>query len=1240
MMKSCSVRLILMLNQILEKFAAHRLPWRLAKTGSHPRESGETPLREELFNLDQLVQHARVVAGEHQFGISGGANRLLARLRENEAILQAYNRATLVADKSRRVTPASEWLLDNFYLIEEQIQLARRHLPRNYSRELPRLTRGPSARLPRVYDLALELISHVDAEIDAEHLNVFVSSYQAVHPLNLGELWAIPIMLRLALIDNLRRIAAHLTTDRKDRDLADFWADRIQHVVETDPSGLIVVVARMAEAELPLSIAFVTEFSQRLSKLDQTAHMARSWLEQRLAEQGISVEQSAQMESQGQAADQVSVSHTIASLRFLGATDWKDFVESMSIVDQTLRNDPAGVYAKMDFATRDHYRHQIEQFARNSRWSENEMAWKVVGLAEQEAREKGGTDRVAHVGYYLIDKGQAQLLQLTGIRPAGKNLVERILRQNPLTFYFGVIVLLLATTTTAVIAYVASLGIEGWRLVFISLVSLLSLSQLAVTLANWLAALLIRPRLLPRLDFSRGIAPEAATMVVVPTMLTNATAIEHLLEALEIHYLANRDEYLRFALLTDFPDATSETMPDDELLLRQVREGIAALNQKYETDRPGLFYLFHRPRRWNPAEGVWMGYERKRGKLAEFNARLRGQGSDRFAEIAGDTSFLAHVKYVITLDTDTQLPRDAARRLAGTIAHPLNHAQFDPQSGIVREGYSILQPRVGVSLPSAGRSWFVRIFAGDAGIDPYTRAVSDVYQDVFDEGSYIGKGIYDVDAFEQVMHGRFPENRILSHDLLESAHARSALITDVELYEEYPSRYNVDINRRHRWIRGDWQIAQWLLPRVPGPDARLIANPLSGLSQWKLFDNLRRSLVPAALMLMLVAGWVLAPELAGAVGAIVLSILLVPGFLAMLQELTAKADDWPLALHLHSVAKSFLRQLAQITLTLAFLPYDAYVSLDAVARTLVRVLFTRKQLLEWQTSNEADRNARTDIAGFHQTMWFAPAFAVAMFGWLIFEQPGQLLLATPLLALWAAAPAIAWWISLPIVRVAPELAENQIAFLRQTARKTWRFFETFVNERENWLPPDNFQEHPEPVVAARTSPTNIGMALLANVSACDFGYSSTGRLIDRTEKTFVTLLQLERHRGHFYNWYDTRTLKPLQPWYISMVDSGNLAGHLFVLSASLTECVDQKIVERRIFDGLQDTLELLLDSAGKSPALERIRMALNEPPESLHKTHAQCQKLQKMRNGGATRSRLAAAIICPTCCWLRPGFHP
>ncbi|MBP1599322.1 MAG: glycosyltransferase, partial [Acidobacteria bacterium] len=535
------------------------------------------------------------------------------------------------------------------------------------------------------------------------------------------------------------------------------------------------------------------------------------------------------------------------------------------------------------------------------------------------------------------------------------------------------------------------------------------------------------------------------------------------------------------------------------------------------------------------------------------------------------------MKYVITLDTDTQLPRDSAWQFVGTMAHPLNRARYDENKQRVSEGYAILQPRVAVSLPGTNRSRYAHLFGSETGIDPYTRAVSDVYQDLFHEGSFIGKGIYDVDAFERALSGRFPENRILSHDLVEGCYARAGLLSDVQLYEEYPSLYSADVSRRHRWIRGDWQIARWLLPGVPGLGGRRRKNPLSGLSRWKIFDNLRRSLVPSALTLLLLLGWtVLSPLWLWTLA--VIGTILIPPWIASTLDLFQKPGEVLLRQHLTAAARSAGRHSAQAIFTLACLPYEAFFSLDAILRAAWR-LVTRKRLLEWNPSSNSDRHRSTDLAASCRTMWIAPALATVTVIYLALSRPVALGVAGPILGLWFFSPAIAWWISRPIARPASRLTADQTLFLRKLSRRTWAFFETFVGPDDHWLPPDNFQEHPVAVIGHRTSPTNMGVALLANLSAYDFGYISAGQLIVRTTNAIHTMGALERYRGHFYNWYDTQSLKPLQPAYISTVDSGNLAGHLLTLRSGLLALPDQKILGERWLDGLSDTLGILVDIA-------------------------------------------------------------
>lgn len=598
-----------------------------------------------------------------------------------------------------------------------------------------------------------------------------------------------------------------------------------------------------------------------------------------------------------------------------------------------------------------------------------------------------------------------------------------------------------------------------------------------------------------------------------------------------------------------------------------------------------------------------MGSERKRGKLTDFNALLRGGPRTAFSTMVGELSLLPAIKYVITLDSDTQLPRDAARQLVGTMAHRLNRPEFDAARGVVTAGYGILQPRVSVSLAGSRRSWFVRLFAGEAGIDPYTRAVSDVYQDLFREGSFIGKGIYDVDAFERALIGRCPDNTVLSHDLLEGCHARAALMSDVELYEEYPSRYNVDMGRRHRWIRGDWQLIPWLRPRVAGPRSQREANPLSGLSLWKITDNLRRSLVPMAQMLLLLGTWRLGADLAAIGFLFVLTLMVLPGWLTILVSALGKPAELPWAMHGRSVVAAAGRQLGQMLLTLVFLPYEAFVSLDAISRTLLRVLVTRRHLLEWQTSSEAERSTRESLGYHYATMWIAPAIALLGGVLLLGVASAGWPLMLPLLGLWSAAPAVAWWISRPIASESHDLVAGQWDFLRLTARRTWHYFETFVTAQDHWLPPDNFQEAPVARIAHRTSPTNLGLALLANLAARDFGYLAGAGLVRRTQDALNTMQRLERYRGHFYNWYDIRTLEPLQPHYVSSVDSGNLAGHLLTLGAGLREQAEEKIYSPELFAGLRDTVAVLRALVPDRPALAALQAVCAETPATLRAAH-------------------------------------
>ncbi len=1141
----------------------------------------EQPLRAELFSQDQFEKYAVSLAGKHAVRFKRAREKLLSRLKVNEGIIVKANELLTEAENAKRkVSPAGDWLLDNYYLIIEQIKLAQKFLPKGYSRELPTLIKGPLAGYPRVYDIAMEIVSHGDGRVDLKWLTGFVSAYQSVEHMKLGELWAIPIMIRLALIENLRRVSSRMVLSQIDNDRADYWANRILEISAKDTDGIVLEIASMAKFDLPLSDSFVAEFVRRLQGQTSALNFPLIWLEKKLSEKGETIDRLIQLTSRNQAADQVSIANTIMSLRFLDTVDWHDFVENLSIVENILKQDPSGDYGKMSFVTRDHYRHVIEILSARSGQTEEETAEQVVRAAQEAKSLNGPLDRTSHIGYYLIDKGLGKF---------NRNLRTRNTRML-LFLYTGSIFLI---TIAAASLCLFLLPKPGEWLVLFGLPLLFVASQAAVSLVNWISTLLIKPEKLPKMDFSEGIPASAHTLVVVPSLLSSPRAVESLIENLEVRYLANTDPNLDFALLTDFTDAAYETMPGDEKLLMQASQGIEILNQKYRRNKENTFYLFHRPRKWNVQEKLWMGYERKRGKLSDLNSLLRGGGTCRFSTIVGDPSLLQDVKYVITIDADTRMPRNTARDLVGIISHPLNRPVFDKKTGRVTSGYGILQPRVEVSYPGNNPTPFVKIYGGESGIDPYTKEVSDVYQDLFHEGSFIGKGLYDVDAFEKSVVGRFPENLILSHDLLEGCYARCALVSEIQLYEEYPEGYLKDVHRRHRWIRGDWQIARWLFPLVPDFSRKRVKNPLSFLSKWKILDNLRRSLVPASTLLLLFSGW----------PAAVIILTGLPGLLISFFEILNK----PLKASIHSAGIRF----AQFCFLFVFIAYEAYFNLNAIISTLWRLTVSHRRLLEWITSGESENHSPKSLKDIYKMMLVSPIAAVSILivSALTPEYPGIFIFIVSVL--WILSPATVYFLSRAPSSRKSRLSGSQLVFLRNLARRTWGFFETFITGQDNWLPPDNFQEEFLGAAAHRTSPTNIGLSLLSNLAAYDFGYISMGKLLDRTGKTLHTMRGMEKYRGHFFNWYDTVTMKPLKPQYISSVDSGNLAGHLMVLRSGLMELPGNKIISLKIFDGFCDTLNIIGESAGGGgdtfkilfEQITDIGNKLESPPSRLTEIH-------------------------------------
>jgi len=1156
---------------------------------------GSGPIRAELYGLEYLEAHALRLAAVCTLAPPRRVGSpLLERFAGNERFLSdTHDRITGAGVGPEGHGLDAEWFADNFHILQEVLREVRRDLPRGYDQELPKLASEPLRGYPRIYSLALSLVAHTDSEVDETRLTRLVRAFQGVTPLTIGELWALPTMLRLVLLENLRRLAGQMLWGWDERRRAETWAAAAL-AAELDPGAAVPAGERRHAAPPALddpTDPFVVRLLQLLRDQGARASEALVRLEQELEARGVDANEVLQREHRRQASNQISVGNCVISLRLLSALDWNAFFERNSVVESALRGDPRDVYALQDFATRDRYRRAVEKIARGSGADELAVARRASELARA---GRGGGPARGHIGYYLVDRGAAALRAEFGYRtPWRDRLLDWTLR-HPRTVYFGSIAaalaLLLALPWWAALA---GRGAPVWLTAVALLALLLPAGELAVGLVNHLLTLLLPPRVLPKLEFKDGIPADFAAFVVMPSMLVRPQSAENLLERLEIHHLANPDPRLRFALLTDFADAPAETMPEDEGYVRDAVERVEALNARYG-DGGDKFYLFHRRRQWNPAQGCWMGWERKRGKLSEFNRLLRGDRGTSYSVTTAGPDDLPRVRFVITLDSDTKMTRDTAGRLIGAIAHPLNQPRFDPAVGRVVEGYGVLQPRVSFHLTAATHSRFAALLASSGGIDPYSSAASDTYMDLFGVGSFTGKGVYDVDAFEAATGHTFPENQILSHDLIEGNYARCGLLSDTELFDDFPARYHAYARREHRWVRGDWQILPWLGFRVPTPGGSR-ANPLPALERWKVLDNLRRSLVPPALVTLLALGWTVLPGSPWFWTAAALAVPALPLFQLLIGTVVGCARNRSLDA-LKRLPDSVPPAVAQVLLWVVFLANQSRLLLDAIGLTLVRLFVTRKNLLEWETAASTELRLGSRLVRFALSMWPAMAIAAGLAVAVGVVRPSALWPAAPVLLAWFLSPFVAYWVSRPRPTGETPLTGAERRALRRVTRKTWHFFETFVGEADNWLPPDNYQEVPAGRVAHRTSPTNQGLLLLSTLAAHDLGYVGLRALVERLERTFATFDRMEKYWGHFYNWYDTRTLRVLPPAYISTVDSGNLLGCLVALKQGLKEKADAPLIGPEVGPGFADTLALVGDAGAGFKALTDL---LDEAPADL-----------------------------------------
>ncbi len=1142
----------------------------------HTTKSERRNIYDALLSPEALEKHAVEVARTHVITKkSGSVNWLLVRVNENyRFITEVYKKLNDLVNDKKGTVAAAEWLLDNFYIIEQQVKEIRQSLAVNTFNRLPIIKEGSQKGYPRVYAIALELVAHTDGSFDDRILINFIKAYQTNSILSTSELWAVSMMIRIALIENIRRICGKINQSQKQLLKADELVKMILSKIDEPNELLIDLIKEHMKNIDKMHSSYAEYLLQKIKKEGHKSAPIVQYLDERLMCQDTTAEKIIRLEHQDQAAIQVSMGNSITSFRFISGLDWTEVFDALSCVEEILREDPCDTYQKMDFESRDYYRQQVVSLAKKFKTSETQVAQKAVECArayQEDGKQEVKNDRFSHVGYYLFSYGQEKLQNKLGYKYTGIQRLWQYIKRNTTAIYLISIVLgtLLIIASFGCYAYQVSLSIGLTILACVAV--FIPASDIVVTIIHWFVTHLCRATILPKLELKEGIPEKYTTMVVIPTLLPNAERVKELLEQIEVHYLANRDKNIYFSIIGDFKDAAQQQLPGDNEVIETAHTGIHNLNEKYGE----LFFYFHRGRQFNEIQNKWMGWERKRGALMEFNHLLRGANDTSFTTIVGELSDLNKIQYVITLDADTRLPMGTAKKLIGTLAHPINRPVIDEQIGRVTDGYGLLQPRIGVDIESANASLFSRIFAGQGGIDLYTTAVSDVYQDLFGEGIFTGKGIYEVDTFERLLTNAIPDNTVLSHDLLEGSYVRVGLVTDIELIDGYPSKYNAYIARLHRWVRGDWQLLPWLFSSIKNRQGQTINNPISTVSKWKIIDNLRRSLVaPSIIILTLLA----VSALPGSSWVWLLFAVLTISFTlitTVLDALLLRSYRFCTSRCHGTAIYGIKASLFQIGLFFIFLPYQAYMMVDAIIRTIIRVFISKRNMLEWVTAADAEKRLKNNLFSFLKRMWISVPVGIGVLILSLVYRVNALPLSLTICLLWSVSPIIGYYVSRVTEHKEQALPSEDIEALRKLARKTWRYFEDFVTEKEHYLPPDNYQEEPPNGVAHRTSPTNIGMLLISLLAAKDLGYIGIVEMAENLQNTLSTIQSLKKWKGHLYNWYDTRTLQALRPIYVSTVDSGNFVGYLMTLNQGLKEQLNKPLLDNSMALGLKDTILLV-----------------------------------------------------------------
>lgn len=1147
------------------------------------RENRSIHIRDVSLTVEELEEHARNLALEH--AVTSKKNRLnwpVSRMNENaKYIRQVYKDLNEDITEKRSLPPASEWLLDNYYVIEEQVSILRKDMSKKSYFNLPVLKKDPYQGITRIFALALEMVAHTHGQIEEEPLLKYLRAYQNHNILFEREIYIIPAMLRLALIENIRVICEDVMDTRKQWAMADETVEKWQETMPQDVEKIDELFKNNGKAIIDTANpSYVEHLFYRLRRSGRRYSDVLRYIDEKLDKYDTTIETIAQKEHNAQATSTVSMGNCIVSLKHLSNLNWTDVYDEVSHLEKILLQDPQNTYRLMDNQSRYLYKNKVEEMAKIYHVSELYIGKEALNLAQQavsrktnESMDENEVQRGYHIGYYIVGDGRKMLENNQQHKHGFFGRLKRSMEIHQGTLYMFSIVILTSLLSLVVVLYAINQATSKQLLfaLLTAVVVIIPVSEMVISIVNWVVCRVKKPAIFPRLELKNGVPDDLSTMVVIPALLSDRKRVVELMENMESHYLGNKEANLYFALIGAFKDSDFEINKEDKSVIQEASDRIIALNTKYAQGNKDIFYFYNRQRTFNEIDQTWTGWERKRGALMEFNELLLGSKDTSFSFFSNELIPDANIKYVITLDADTVLPLGMVKKMIGTMAHPLNKPMIDPEKGIVTKGYGLMQPKVSFDSDSSNKSVFSRIYTGQEGLDPYASAISDVYQDLFDEGIFTGKGIYDLNVFQTVLKGKLPGNAILSHDLLEGSFVRAALVSDLELVDAYPSKFNSFMARLHRWIRGDWQLVPWLLGGIYNKENTLIPNPLSHISKWKITDNLRRSLLTPAVMVLIALGLSILPGPGTFWVGLGIAAMGIPLMLSLLTQIFSngfKSDS--IKRHMPGFF-GIKASIFQFVLGIVFLPYQAFLALNAIVVTMTRVFITKKNMLEWVTSSDADQAQPNSMKSYISTMGLSAIFGIGITTLTFYFKPESVALRGILLLAWLLSPVIAYIISKDDPKRVDTLDAQALMDLRIIARKTWRYFEEFANLKNHYLAPDNFQEKPFTGIAYKTSPTDIGLGLMATLTARDLGYIGLIEMVEQISRTIHTMEKMEKWNGHLYNWYDTGTLEPLYPKYVSTVDSGNLICYLTTLVQGLKEFYEKPLIDAAFARGLNDT---------------------------------------------------------------------